>query len=145
MTTICFKSGILAFDSKISGGGVAFGTGIKGVKTNKFLLAAAGSCEDCDAWLDWMKATGGDLDTKKNYGLDKECEMECIAIDKKGRVRWYGDKCYPYTIDGHFHALGSGYAFAMGAMAFGASAAQAVRIAAKFDTATGGTVRELKW
>lgn len=145
MTTICYKANILAFDSKISGSGVNFGTGIKGIKTAKFLLAASGACEDCDAWLDWMKATGGDLNAKKDYGLDKECDIDAIAIDKKGRIRWYSNKCYPYTVDGPFHALGSGYAFAMGAMAFGASAAEAVRVAAKFDAATGGIVRELTW
>lgn len=41
-------------------------------------------------------------------------------------------------------AIGSGGEFARGAMAAGASAREAVRIATKLDSASGGKVRELK-
>ena len=40
-------------------------------------------------------------------------------------------------------AVGSGCEFAIGAMAAGASSADAVRIAAKFDINTGGPVQEI--
>lgn len=144
MTTIAYNKGVLAFDSRVTSGGVNVGSVVKGKKTRKYLIAAAGSCEDTDAWMDWMES-GGKLEDRKNYGLDKECDMECVAVDKKGRVFQYGSKCYPYTYKSQFLALGSGWAFAMGAMALGASASEAVKVAAKFDVATGGSVLELKW
>lgn len=145
MTTIAYRSGVLAFDSQVTSSSTVYGTVIKGKKTKRFLLAAAGSCEDCDAWLDWMTDTGGDLKAKKDYGLDKDCEMEGIAVDRKGNVSFYESKCYPFTVDGRYHALGSGSAFAMGAMAFGATAKQAVQVSTQLDPYTGGTIRTLKW
>lgn len=144
MTTICYKAGVLTFDSKVSTDGVNIGSSIKGRKTKKFLIAAAGSCDDCDAWMDWME-NGAVVTEKKNYGLDRDCNLWAIAIDKKGRIFNYTEKCYPWLITSAFYAIGSGASFALGAMANGASAEQAVKIAAKFDAYTGGVVRTLKW
>ena len=64
----------------------------------------------------------------------------------------YADRCIVYAstlmlpqwTDMAFTALGSGFEIALGAMAFGASARQAVELAAQFDVYTGGKITEIQ-
>ena len=144
MTTVAYKGGILAFDSKVTSNGDHIGWASKGCKTNKFILACCGSMSDIAAFMDWM-AGGGVMADKKLFGLERKVEMSALAINKKGCVFSYDDSLYPFQIDAPFHALGSGSSYAMGAMAFGATAVQGVKIASKWDNGTGGIVRQLSW
>ena len=53
--------------------------------------------------------------------------FECIVIDADGTVREaYGESPMLYTFDAPFHAIGSGSTIAIGAMAAGATAQEAV-------------------
>lgn len=145
MTTLAYKAGVLAFDSRVTAGDTVYGGAVKGRKTNKYLMAVAGDWQDAEAFMDWVE-DGAVWDDRKKYGLaDREVEISAIVVNKKGQVLLYGSRLYPMIIDALFYAEGSGAPFALGAMSAGATAAQAVKIAAKFDTGTGGTVRELKW
>jgi ATP-dependent protease HslVU (ClpYQ) peptidase subunit len=144
MTTVAYTKGVLAFDSKASSGGQHAGWVMKGKKTNKYLIAACGSCEDIQAFMDWMES-GGKQEDKKTYGLDRDVDINALVIDKKTRVYQYEGRLYPYVIEADIHALGSGREYAIGAMAAGSSAQQAVRIASKYDSGTGGAVKTLYW
>lgn len=145
MTTIAYKDGKLAFDSKVTAGGTHTGFMTKGKKTSKFLIAGCGSCEDLQAFIDWMDA-GGVVADKKLFGLaDREVDMAALVVNKKNMVFHYEGRLYPYEVNSEYHAMGSGADFALGAMASGSSAQQAVRIASKLDTSTGGVVKELSW
>ncbi len=144
MTTVAYKNGVLAFDSKVSSSGVHVGWMVKGRKTSKYLIAGCGACEDLQAFIDWM-VSGGAQEDKKKYGLDREVDLAAIVINKKGKVLHYESRLYPYEINSELHAVGSGADIAIGAMAFGATSSQAVKIASKFDVATGGTIKDLSW
>ena len=144
MTTLAYKSGILAFDSKVTADGLCSGTMTKGRVTKKYLVAACGAAEDVEAFLDWMDA-GGIQDDKKKFGLEREVDISAISVDKKGIVRHYGGRLYPYKIQASFHADGSGGHLAIGAMAHGATAVQAVKIASTYDSYTGGKVNTLSF
>lgn len=144
MTTIAFKKGVLAFDSKLSTSGDLSGYGLKGRKTAKFIVAACGTYEDCCAFLDWMSA-GGKPDDRKKFGIDRDLNISALAINKKGTVFQYDGRLYPYKIDHKFFAIGSGSSYAIGAMESGSTAVQAVKISAKYDANTGGTIRLLSW
>lgn len=145
MTTIAVKNGIMAYDSRISDGDSHIGFMNKGRKTGKYLIATCGSVEEGEMFMDWLAAGGADAD-KKLYGLDKDLgNFTALCVNKKGETIFYEHRLYPYSIDAPFYAIGSGSAYALGAMAAGKSAAEAVRIAAQFDLATGGTVRTLSW
>ena len=144
MTTVAYSSGVLAFDSKITGNDGYTGWGIKGRKTSKFLMAGCGSFADMTAFMDWMQA-GGVVADKKLFGIDRKIEMSAIVVNKKGHVYFYEDYLYPFQIDAPFHAIGSGSSYAIGAMAFGATAVQAIKIASKWDNGTGGLIRQLSW
>lgn len=72
-----------------------------------------------------------------------EGDMECLIVHKSGQVFLQEGYNAPYPVDGPFFAVGSGAEIAIGAMAMGASAEQAVKIAAMYDTQTGGKVTVL--
>lgn len=116
----------------------------KGRKTKKYLIAGCGACEDVEAVLDWVEA-GAIQEDKKKFGLDRDVDVSAISVDKKGVVRHYCGRLYPYKVQAPFHASGSGAHLAIGAMAHGATAVQAVKIAAQFDSGTGGKVNCLSF
>lgn len=62
-----------------------------------------------------------------------------IIVLKDGRVRAWEDLGW-VDIDAPFRALGTGSQIALGAMAAGASAIEAVTIASNFDAYTGGDI-----
>jgi hypothetical protein len=143
MTTVCYRDGLLAFDSRITGDTLLFGQGVKGRMTKEFMAAAAGAVQDVQAFLDWV-AAGYTEDTKKKFGLlDREVEIEGIVITKKGEVLCFDNRLYPYHVNAPFFAFGSGAHIALGAMAMGATAYKAVKIASIYDVATGGEIKVL--
>ena len=139
MTTIAFKSGVLVFDSLVTQEDSYLGSMIKGIKTKKYLAAAAGNAEDVAAFLRWVE-TDLDMDKKPD---SVECDINAILINKKNDIILFDSGLSPYHIKTKFFALGSGGHFAMGAMAHGATALEAVKVARKLDTKTGGRIRKL--
>lgn len=100
------------------------------------VLSGAGYMDDLAEVAAWLTA-GGDERDKPVIGDD---DTDFLLVD--------GAKCYWLTcpflrpievLDG-MAAIGSGSAYALGAMAAGKSAAEAVEIAARFDPHTGGGV-----
>ena len=143
MTTIAYKNGYLAFDGRlVSGGSVVTDSNIKGIKTKDYLIAAAGHAGLCDAFLEWgqndFKQT---LTPKCENSLVAEADFTGIKIDKDGHVVIYDENFFPITVGTiEQYAIGSGGELAMGAMAMGATAKQAIEIAAKYDVNTGGKI-----
>ena len=144
MTTLALKFGIIAFDSRMTQGDLVSGSVVKGVKTAKYLAAAAGDPEDIRAYLDWVK-DGALKSHKAKFGLNRKVNIEGICVSKDGTVTHYDGRLYPYKVRADFHAVGSGKDIAVGAMAAGASAYDAVKIAAKYDKNTGGRIRKLSF
>lgn len=144
MTTIAYKDGILSFDSRITSGSVMHGWMVKGKIVGQHLVAASGAAQDIQAFFDWFEA-GADQKKKADFGLyDREADLCALVVDAKGKVTIYEDRVYPIFIEHLFYAVGSGAEIAIGAMAAGKSAAESVRLASKFDSATGGPIRSLK-
>lgn len=144
MTTIAYRNGILAFDSKTSTEHATIqGNVVKGLATARGIVAASGGVQEMQAFLDWFKA-GGRQKQKAKYGLDAtDLDLSAIHVDPKGNVFCYDSRVYPYKLEAEFVALGSGCDFAKGAMAAGASAKKAVQIAGRFDGFTGGPTNTL--
>lgn len=138
MTIIAVRDGIMAVDSMttdngiqcgssvkyqtvrdVHGGGYVSGAGSAGLSHNlQKQVAESGDCGDFsgDASLIWMLPDG-----------------TCRFND--------GDGWYP--MENEFHALGLGYQVAIGAMAHGATAKEAVEIAAKYVDGCGGEIHVL--
>lgn len=69
-------------------------------------------------------------------------DFTCLVWSKAGLLE-YDAYCRPYKIELPFYAIGSGANVALGAMKFGATAAQAVETAIEFDAYTMGPVVEM--
>lgn len=145
ITTIAYKDGVIAMDSRVTGDTVIYGHTTKGKATKDYLAAAAGGLQEVQAFLDWVDA-GYKQEDKKKFGLEgREVEIQAIVVDKKKNIYFFEDRLYPFCVNAAFHALGSGTEIAMGAMAAGASAYSALKIASQYDSATGGPIKLLSF
>lgn len=76
---------------------------------------------------------------EKGYDIPKMEGLDCLLVHPDGRVLSFGG--IRWIRERHeFVALGSGGGFARAAMMAGADAKQAIRIACKLDTHSGGRV-----
>ena len=137
MTTITYKDGIIAFDSRITVDGIVVGEADKGVSTDRYLGAVAGDFTSIPVLRDWVK---DDLQGKPK--LPKDAEYLMLLIDRKTRdIMVFDNSLKPMTMDNRVFAAGSGANHAYGAMHVGASAKDAVIAAAAYDGHTGGRIR----
>lgn len=74
----------------------------------------------------------------------KTVEAECLLAKPDGSVWYLSGTGKPYELLDEFTAIGSGGSFAEGAMAFGATALEAVRIAADRDSGTSGPFQQMR-
>lgn len=139
MTTIAYRDGVLAADSLVTLGSTkAHGSYLKIRRIDGYLVGTAGSVADCQAFTQWLKA--GDDTHPPPKG-----EYVALIVDPRGKVREIENgSVLPCPRGAKFFALGSGGPFALAAMYAGASAQDAVKIAAKIDTNTGLPVKILK-
>lgn len=100
------------------------------------IFGAAGSCQEILAVLAWLHG-GGDKP------LDLEC-FEGLIVAPSGGAEVLGTRLMRNPVLDPFYALGSGAPFAIAAMACGKTAAEAVRVAIRFDPGSGGRVQTMK-
>ncbi len=139
MTTIAFKDGILAADSGVFQSGRWCGSADKLIRASDGGMAAvAGSLVDTEVVRSALKEqeTGG--------GFDISDDSEALVIRPDGQVYNAFTNSRICFVDGPFHALGSGFDIAFGAMAAGASALEAVKIAAEYDVNTRGPFQTME-
>ena len=136
MTTIAYRDGVLASDSQ------ATECGLKSSVQKIFRL------KDCDIAITGelytaMKFVQWYGNRKEDVTFESDDDFECI-IFADGKL---------YSVDrnkilielrlfeGSYFAFGSGRDYALGAMKMGATAVEAVKIAAEFDSSTGGDIQ----
>lgn len=141
MTTIAYKDGIIAYDSRMVIGDTIVDDDYNKCHTRKgvkiFISGSPASIENV-----WSNYDSASYTTKA-----KESEMWGLAYDE-------GVLYYVTGEDNHYSkqaldlakpfATGSGWNHAITAMDMGASAKKAVKMAAKRDTHTGGRIRTFK-
>lgn len=78
-------------------------------------------------------------------GLRLKCEpadsFGALEVRVDGTVVRYGDSWLPFEMDAPYHVIGRGDAFVLGALAAGATAEEAVRLALAHTDAGGGDVQ----
>lgn len=144
MTTIAFKDGILAADSLITEGNerVGFITKIGRLECG-VLYGAAGRLSTAQKFMAWVE-TGMDGDPPDFTDKDGDqngkgfviIDSEIIEFGAHGAV----DKIPLVTS----YSIGSGAAYARGAMEAGLSAEEAVKVACEIDVFSGGPVQTLQ-
>jgi ATP-dependent protease HslVU (ClpYQ) peptidase subunit len=142
MTTIALDKTHIAWDSQVTAGFERLGVAVDKVwVAGKTVYAFAGAISMLDAVVDWHRKGA-----RPGRGRDLlDAGWELIVITAKETRYYSNESLFPMKVEPPF-AIGSGSAFARGALLAGAPAYTAVRIAAECDTGTGGeiNVRALK-
>lgn len=137
MTTIANKSGVIAYDSRTTNGNtITSNSKNKHVKRGGVHFFMCGSVADHEGFVQAYLS-----------GKPPNKHVDILAyIVKDGVVYRAGaDKGELWIHKAHaVDSIGSGQAFAWGAMDAGCSAKEAVRIAAGRDTGTGGRIRTFR-
>ena len=141
MTTIAYRDGVLAADTRVSTGGIMDCEIIKIARNSDGDLAgASGDAGFSAEFLRWF--LGGE---KQNTPVPKKENnpYEGLIFRSSGEINVFdeGGVC---QVTAPYYASGSGVCIALGAMAYGADAEQAVRMAMKHDVSTGGEITVLR-
>lgn len=141
LTTIAFRSGILAADTLISYNSFTNGHRQKIERAGNYYVALAGP-----AWLreiiePWVEQ-GCPRDAVPEALLDEENSFAALIIDPEGRPHEFNNG-FLVPVYADYTAIGSGALFALGAMAHGATAEEAVKAASLHDKNTGGPVTSI--
>lgn len=145
MTTIAYRDGLLVADSRISAESYLVGASSKMVELpGGHVFASAGTTRVNQLLAYRLGRLKEALEIEAGASLPLEMEADLSRDSWSGiLVRADGvlfelEGCMSLTrIDAPFYAFGSGQYLALGAMAKGADALEAVRIAAEFDLFTG--------
>lgn len=138
ITTIAYRSGVLAGDTCIAYSSFTNGERTKIERCGDYFVALAGL-----SWLrrpleEWVRE-GCPEDGVPSALLDNEDKFTCIVVDREGAAYQFNNG-YLVPVCADYTAIGSGAMLALGAMAHGADAEAAVQAAARHDKNTGGPV-----
>lgn len=143
MTTVAFRDGVMAADTMITNGNQKQHGVQKIYRIGSWVVGFAGDFGDIPVLCEWLEKQA-ECRSVPDWGqpdefpedIDTDVLIACAAglfeLDSKGRV-------IPVPVT--FTAIGSGAKYAIGAMAYGASATKAIQIAMDNDTYSGGEVR----
>lgn len=146
MTTIAYRDGIIAADSRLT---VDHGSGTRkhtckklfrkrvgeGKKAHDVIIATAGESSPGMVFVDWYGSGKPVPDLFLHLGGD----FLCLVLTPDGLFE-YDVYCRGELIEEEFYAVGSGGGYALAAMHCGKSAVEAVRVAARIDSFTGGRI-----
>ncbi|MBD9573742.1 proteasome subunit beta [Pseudomonas sp. PDM23] len=135
MTTIAYRDGVIAYDSLVTAGGtVIYDDFDKKRERNGVLFFGSGSTADIDLLI---SAYFGEIP-----GFDMDARALVLREDKLSLISFADGRVYESEVlPDRPYAIGSGSDHAYTAFDMGASARQAVELAAKRDTCTGGLIR----
>lgn len=141
VTTIAYKDGMMAADTGVSQGGtrVGFASKIIRVDTGVEAVAVIGWSGDLAGMSVISRSIASGDDIWKGFDFDG-LEGEAMVVFESGAVLFLDGKNHVSQMTADFHAIGSGADIAIGAMAAGATAQEAVIIATECDQGTFGPV-----
>ena len=142
MTTIAVRDGVMASDSRCERYAVV-GTYQKLFRRPYGIVGYAGNIQDTEALLRWYDA-GASIDKPlPRFVIYKDEEPSCtlLILENSGAIKFVSRYLHVETLEDEFFAIGSGSEIAMGAMAHGASAEEAIEIAIRLNPGTGGPIR----
>jgi ATP-dependent protease HslVU (ClpYQ) peptidase subunit len=147
VTTIAYRNGIVAADSRVTtdseaGGSRAFKcvklfrkeVRINGI-TVPVILAAAGEAFSGELFVEKFNGESVDDVTRDNFIMG-DADFTVLIITELNEIFEVDKWCHMVPVDEEFYAIGSGAKAALGAMHMGASAKRAVEIACKIDPFT---------
>lgn len=140
MTTIAYDGRTIAADSLACYGDERCHVPIQKIWVEgRVIYALAGSSRMLTPLMKWFKAGASPGDIPK--GDSNDYAYTFLVIDDAGVRTYHHDCAYPNFFYEDKIAIGSGQDYAMGALMFGASAKEAVAVAAKMSVKTGGEIQ----
>lgn len=139
MTTLAYRDGILACDSLMVNSGRR-GFFEKAMTHNGAIYAGSGQAQSVIEFFEWARKDEPDS-YKFTHKAEDFAGLIVRFVDNRPQIWTIEDALKAWEVRMPFTARGSGVDYALGAMAMGASAAQAVQVAATFDLGTGGPIR----
>jgi ATP-dependent protease HslVU (ClpYQ) peptidase subunit len=147
MTTCAYDGKTLAADSMQSNAGMRRWTDkLRRIDRNRYVVTGAGDAFRINLlakWTEQMLTANFEIDPTASwpdYPGEKDAPNGLMVEVSTGRC-WNLDGSLWLPVSEPYFAIGSGRDYAMGAMAHGATAIEAVNIAAKHDAHSGGEVR----
>jgi len=139
VTTIAYRDGVMAADGRVTDGQLVVTYECKKIRklSDGALFALCGDDYLEEAIVEWLEAC--EPETVPPTGKD----FTAILVDTSGNLSTYsgvGERFLPWY-DVKFAAFGSGGELAYGAMEMGATADQAVAVAIRRNTHSGGLIQ----
>lgn len=142
MTIIVYRDGIMAADSQITGGGTVYGHKRKIFRTKDGCLgAAAGHVGACYLFKTWADGDDRDYLRLSEFVSEEPNQFGAILVKPTGFVMNFDAKGRRVDVDSPWSVHGCAEEMAIGALAMGATAAEAVEICMKYDTGCGGDLQ----
>lgn len=138
MTTVAWDGKMMAADSATVAGTVKFSTATKLYEVDGFLLGLAGPRDSAQAFLAWFTCGRREADFPVSQRGDNWADN--IIITPTGQLIRYEQTPFCMEYPNQIMAVGSGAQLALGAMAAGKNAEQAVFIACQYDIYSDGPV-----
>lgn len=135
MTTIVCNHTTMAADKRISGVPMFKTCKIHRIKGS--LIGFAGNTEQALRFIEWRRSPDG----KPTF--IETASFEAIELSSDGRLTWWGTEMVGIPIEDEYYAIGSGAAYALGAMAMKASPKHAIEVAARYDSCTGSDIQTM--
>jgi ATP-dependent protease HslVU (ClpYQ) peptidase subunit len=138
VTTIAYKAGILAADTQVTCGD---GSKMRARKIQELPDGSFYACAgDTSAILRIQRWMARGMPRRNRPRVPKDAEADLLMVKPDGSAWLLNDGFDFERVETPFVAIGSGAAYALGAMARGATAVQAIKIAAKFDVNTSAPI-----
>lgn len=145
MTIICYKDGTLASDSAVDLCGVMSLSVCKIAKSPDGSVGGASGCgSDCEQFLDWLRQDRPAKHDMRVRPEDDEDAMCAFYVLPNGWIGVVYNALEQGVHEGPWYAEGTNNTFAMGAMAAGASAEEAVRLTIQHCKGCGGEIQTLR-
>ena len=144
MTTVAYKDGVLCSDSQCSAGDHIHSHGVQKIWVDVGPFAAVAICGDPQGAYDLIPMMSEYTKIEHLRGVDfKEMgiDTDFLVVTKEGEVWRYAGNRSQMLLSSDPIAMGSGADFALGAMAQGATAKEAVLIASKLDFYTNNVLQ----
>lgn len=145
MTTIAVSRSLLmmASDTSVTIGNTRAPTSPKMWRLRDAIVGVAGNLAPAEAFIEWLEG--------KRSGGQPRGDYAALMLHRDGRISWWHPGHREKFIEDDFFAIGSGEAFALGAMetmrelGLPVDPRIAVRAAAARDTMTAEPIRSLRW
>jgi hypothetical protein len=138
LTTIVWKDGLLATDSRVNQDTIPLKGSYKLIHTDTHAYALSGNLVEALTFVDWVEDSPPDAVKPPVDGFS------ILKMNKVTGRAWCIEGGYDLPIEDKFFCLGSGGEVARGALEVGATVQQAMRAAIRWDTASGGPIQYVK-